>query len=68
METPVPIRCPRSLRASWPDPLAREWLERFWFAEVKAPPRWPNQAASHEAITRDVGVPVEVLRFAPTEE
>jgi hypothetical protein len=24
-----PIKCPRSLRATWPDPLAAEWLERY---------------------------------------
>ena len=38
---------------------------RFWFAEVKVPPDYvrPNQAASHGAITREMGVPVEVLSF-----
>ena len=154
-ETIAPLRCPKSLRDTWPDPLAGEWLERypqlfdaddyrctprqptkhfwewyaaihlferegayslvekydcknhpaktallesilsesqldyvntiyyrhhaqvpdlfvympgtrrFWFAEVKGPTDdiRPNQAASHEAIERDLGVPVEVLRF-----
>ena len=38
---------------------------RFWFAEVKVPPDSvrPNQAANHEAIERELGVPVEILSF-----
>jgi hypothetical protein len=150
-----PVKCPRSLRDTWPDPLAGEWLERypqlfdaddfrctrrqptlhfwewyaaihiferdgayslvekyvyknhpvktarlasilsesqlgilkaichrhkaeppdlfvyvpetgrFWFAEVKGPTdhQHANQAASHEAIERELGVPVEILQF-----
>jgi hypothetical protein len=149
------IRCPRSLRARWPDPLAGEWLERypqifdlddyrctrrqahkhfwewyaavhiferegacslvekydcanhpvkadrlagvlsasqiafvksiyydyhtqvpdlfcyvpssgrFWFAEAKGPTDRlrPNQLAGHEALKREFGVAVEILRF-----
>ena len=38
---------------------------RFWFAEVKVPPDHvrPNQAANHEAIERELGVPVKILSF-----
>jgi hypothetical protein len=159
METREPIPCPRSLRDLWPDPLAREWRERypqlfdaddlrltrtqprlhfwewfaaihvferdgacslvekyeyvsrkhavktdrvatilsesqretlraicrhvqppdlfvyvpgtrrFWFVEAKGPGDRvsPKQAVSHEAITRELGAPVEVLRFTLTE-
>jgi len=28
-KTIAPLRCPKSLRDSWPDPLAGEWLERY---------------------------------------
>jgi hypothetical protein len=39
---------------------------RFWFVEVKVPPDYvrPTQAANHEAITRELGVPVKILRFS----
>jgi len=38
---------------------------RFWFAEVKGPTNRlrPNQIAGHEALRREFGVPVEILRF-----
>lgn len=43
---------------------------RFWFAEVKGPTDRVSakQAASHEAIRRELGVPVEVLRFTLTDD
>jgi len=43
---------------------------RFWFAEAKGPTDRlrPNQVRGHEAIERELGVPVEILRFVLTDE
>ncbi len=43
---------------------------RFWFAEVKGPTDRlrDKQAASHEAIESELGVPVEILRFTLIDE
>lgn len=43
----------------------RPGTHEFWFAEAKGPTDRlrPNQAASHRAIERELGVPVEVLYF-----
>jgi len=43
---------------------------RFWFAEVKGPTDRlrAKQAASHQDIERELGAPVEILRFTLTED
>ena len=56
----------RSTRAEPPDLFVyMPGTYRFWFAEVKVPPDRvrPNQAANHEAITRELGVRVQILSF-----
>lgn len=42
---------------------------QFWFVEAKGPTDRlrPNQRAYHEAVVRELGVPVEVLRFTLTD-